>query len=292
MNDRYPGALLVSLMLHGAVAALMFLFAYAAKQARPEMTQVFELVAGEGERFAETKAPAFGDPGALKVDMPKEEPKPREVAPPEPTPVTPAPAPPVAEKPIPKPPEEKPLPKLPDYSKTIEKKMDRVEAKTKATIEKQRKVEAAKLTKQEFDKANKQKTAATPAGPLKVAKIDTKGIREGVTGGSVENDKGGAGGKALIREDGPVMDAYFSLLQQRLRAALNKPPGLSDTLVTTVRVRINADGSLSGARITKSSGSDDFDAAAMAAIAATRMPPHPNNKSEELTIPFRMKEQE
>lgn len=289
MTPRYPSALLLSLTLHGAIAALMFLFAYAANLAKPETTQVFELVAGEGVNFAETKAPALGNPGALKVDMPKEEPKPREVAPPEPTPVAPAPPPPVAEKPLPKPPEEKPLPKLPD-PKSIAKKMDRVDEKTKAKIEKQQKAEA-KLTKEQFDKTNKQKASVAPAGPPKVAKIDTKGIREGVSGGSVENDRGGAGGKALVRPDGPVMEAYLSLLQQRLRAAFNKPPGLSDTLVTTIKVHINADGSLTGARITQFSGSDEFDAAAMAAVAATRMPPHPN-KGEDLSLPFKMKEQE
>lgn len=291
MTDRYPGALVLSLTLHGAIAALMFLFAYAADLAKPETTQVFELVAGEGDNFAETKAPALGTPGGLKVEMPKEELKPREVAPPEPAPVTPAPAPPVVEKPLPKPPEEKPLPKLPD-PKTIAKQMVRVDSRTKAKIEKQQKAEAARISKEKFDEANKQKTPVASAAPTKIARLDPEGIRKGVTNGSPENKKGGANGPALSREDGPLIDAYFSLLQQRLLAALNKPPGLSDTLVTIVKVRLNADGSLTGARIIKSSGSEEFDAAAMAAVAATRMPPHPNNKAEDLNLPFKMKEQE
>lgn len=291
MTGRYPGALLLSLTLHGAIAALMFLFAYAANLAKPETTQVFELVAGEGDNFAATQAPALGEPGGVKVELPKEVPKPREVAPPEPTPVTPAPPPPVPEKPLPKPPEEKPLPKLPD-PKSIAKKMDRIDSKTKAKIEKEQKAEAVRISKEQFDKANKQKASVTPAGPPKIAKIDSKGIRQGVEGGAAESDKGGSRGKALSREDGPLIDAYFSLLQQKLLAALNKPPGLSDTLVTIIKVRLNADGSLTGARITKSSGSDEFDAAAMAAVAATRMPPHPNNKAEDLSLPFKMKELE
>ena len=88
------------------------------------------------------------------------------------------------------------------------------------------------------------------------------------------------------------MDRYFAMLQQRLRAALEKPPGLSDTLVTVVQVRLAADGTLSGARITQSSGSDEFDQAALAAVAATRMPPRPDKKTEVLNLPFKMKERD
>jgi len=295
MTDRYPGAFLVSLTFHGAIVGVLLLFGYAASLSKPETMMAIELVAGEGDNFAATQAPALGEPGAPKLDLPKaapEEPKPRETAPPEPTPVAPAP---VGEKAPQKAPQEKPQPKLPDIAKALERKTDRAETRTKAAIAKEREAEQKRVTtKEEYDKQNKQKNSAktSSAGPPKVAKIDSEGIRKGVVGGSTDNKTGGAGGKALVRDDGPVMDTYFALLQQRLRAALNKPPGLSDTLVTTIKVRINADGSLTGARIVKASGSDDFDAAAMAAVAATRMPPHPNNKSEELTIPFRMKEQE
>ncbi|MEO7412789.1 MAG: TonB family protein [Opitutaceae bacterium] len=293
MTDRYPGALLVSLMLHGAIAGLMLLAGYAAGWSKPDSLVPVELVAGFGDNYGATEAPALGDPAALKMDLPKppaaEVPKPREVAPPEPEPV----APPVAEKPAPKPVEEKPLPKPRDIGKAIEKQIARAETKTKATLAKQHEVELKKTTKEAHDKeqaAKKKIASATPAGAPKITKIDTVGIREGVVGGSTKNDKGGAGGKALVRDDGPVLDAYFALLKERLRAALDKPPGLSDSLVTIVQMRINPDGSLTGARITKASGSEEFDAAVMAAVAATRMPPHPEKKSEILNIPFRMKE--
>lgn len=289
MTDRFPVAWMVSLTMHAAIAGLMFLLAYAAEQSRAETTKVFELVAGEGDNFAATEAPARGEPGGIKVEVPEPPaPKPEELRAPEVAPepeslaVTPAPP-----KPV-----EKPLPKLPNLSKMIEKKVDRAEAKAKATIAKKRAAEAKKLSKEEFDRQNKKKVAAKPAGVPKIAKIDSEGIRKGVVGGSTENKTGGAGGKALTREDGPVMDAYFALLRDRLRTALEKPPGLSDTLVTIVQVSVNANGSLTGARITKSSGSAEFDAAVMAAVAATQMPPRPDKKSETVSLPFRMKEQD
>lgn len=286
MSERYPGALAVSITLHAFVAGVLWLFAYAAEQSRQEVTKVFELVAGEGDNFAATVAPARGEPGGIKLEMPAppEPLKTPEVAPqplPEPQPVTVVPA---APKPV-----EKPLPNL---SKMIERKVDRAEAKTKKELAKQHEAEAKKLTKEEFDKLNKKKVAASPAGPPKIAKVDAEGIRGGVVGGSTENKTGGAGGRALTRDEGSVMEAYFALLRDRLRAALDKPPGLSDTLVTIVQVRINADGSLTGAKITQPSGSAEFDSAVMAAVAATRMPARPDKKSEVLTIPFRMKEQD
>src|SRR4051812_12485339 len=294
MSDRYPGALLVSITLHGAVVGLMFLFAYAADQARPDVTQVFELVAGDGDNFAATQAPAYGEPGAPKLDVPKplpETPRPKEVAPPEPAPTMPTP-PPVAEKPLPKPPEDKPLPKPKDFAKEIDKKVDRAEQKTKAKLAKEHEAEPKKLTKEQFDRENQKKVAsAKPAGPTKVAQIDADGIRKGVVGSSPDNKTGGAGGKALVRTDGSVMDTYFAFLKENLRKALDKPPGLSDSLVTTVEFFLNADGTLTSAKITKSSGNAEFDAAALAAVAATRMPsPRPDKISDKRSLSFTMKE--
>jgi colicin import membrane protein len=300
MSDRYPGALLVSLTLHGAVVGLMLLFAYAANQSRPETTQVFELVAGPGDNYPATEAPALGEPGALKLDLPKpapEQPKPQEAPKPEPVAAAPIP-PPVADKPVPKAPEEKPMPKLPD-AKSLEKRIAKAETKTKAKLEKEHEADAkkaAKITKEQFDKENTKKVASarpSTSTPPKVAQIDAQGIRKGVEGGSPNNKTGGANGKALVRPDGPVMDAYWALLKDRLLKALDKPPGLADSLVTEIQVRINPNGSLTGAKITKSSGSAEFDAAAMAAVSsvsATGLPPHPEKKSELLTLPFRMKE--
>lgn len=293
MNDRLPGALAVSLMLHAAAAGLMFLFNYAAELSQRETTKVFELVAGEGDNFAALAAPALGEPGGIKVDVPElpsaqpEPPKAVEAPPPEPVPVAPAPVPKPPEKTTPKAP---PDPNL-NFSQKLKKAVIRADANAKRAVAKEREAEAKRLSKEEFDRLNK-KNAKSPNPPTKIAKAETEGIKKGVVGGSTENKTGGAGGKALTREDGPVMEAYFALLKDRLRKALEKPPGLSDTLVTMVQVHLAADGTLSGARITKSSGSAEFDQAALAAVKATRMPARPDGKSEVIDTQFRMKEPE
>ena len=97
----------------------------------------------------------------------------------------------------------------------------------------------------------------------------------------------------VSRNDGDALDLYFSLLKRRLKEALDKPPGLSDTLVAIVEVHIAGNGLLSGARISKSSGSEEFDQAALAAVARVRsIGARPDGKSETLLIPFRMREED
>lgn len=271
MAENTRSAFMLSLTLHGAIVAVLIFLAYALKVTAPDMPKIFELVAGEGDNFAATEAPALSSPG-ISLNIPT----PPRVARPEPVPPQPQPR----EEVVPTPPKPvvKPEPKKPAETKTV-------------TPPKPEPPKPKTMTKEEFDRLNPQRTQTAPrtqAQP-RVAKINTDAIVKGVVGGS-QNTKTGAGGRALTREEGPIMDAYFAMLRERLRAAIEKPPGLADTLVTTVSVRIAADGTLSGARITRSSGSPDFDRAVLAAIARTRMPPRPDNKTELLTIPFHMKE--
>ena len=54
-----------------------------------------------------------------------------------------------------------------------------------------------------------------------------------------------------------------------------------------------ADGTLSGARIKRSSGSDEFDQAVLEAIARVRsIGPRPDGKSEVVKLDFRMREED
>ena len=97
----------------------------------------------------------------------------------------------------------------------------------------------------------------------------------------------------LTRSDeGSVLDAYFAMLKERLLRAINKPSGVNDTLVAEAEFRLNADGSITGARIIKHSGSPDFDSAVLEAFAHTRMPARPDGKSELLTLAFRTRDAE
>ena len=301
MRANSPTAFLVSLSLHAIVVAMALLFTYAARQQVKDPPKIFELVAGEGDEYEATEAPALGVPGGIKVAIPDIPLPPAETpTPPAPTPPTPAPpaepppTPPPVEKAVPKPPTEKPV----NFSvnrlvkkrqAALEKKFRREEAARKA---KEDAAEKAKMTKEEFDRRNKGKTAGTSSSKNpKIARVDAEGISKGVIGGSTANKKGGAGGKALTREEGEVLEAYFSMLRQRLKNALEKPPGLSDTLKAVADVRISADGTLSNARISESSGSTEFDQAVLNAIARTRMPARPDGKSETLRIPFRMRDE-
>ena len=274
---------------------------YAAGEHRKEAPKVFELVAGAGDNYMATEAPALGSPGGVKLAIPpppapKVEPAPEPVAPapqpvPEPSPVTPAPlekAPPTM-APVTKASE----PPVPNFKNQIVKKIIRADSQAKREIKKEREAEA-KLTKEAFDKANKAKAAAAAkGGPTKVAKIDTEGIRSGVLGGSTKNTTGGAGGKASVAEDGSLMERYFALLKNRLKENHEKPTGLSDTLVARVEFYVGADGSISRVRISRSSGSDEFDRSVREAFGRTKsIGARPDKKGETVELEFRMREED
>jgi colicin import membrane protein len=111
-----------------------------------------------------------------------------------------------------------------------------------------------------------------------------------VVGGSTRNKVGGAGGKALKTDNDDVLGAYYAMFKQRLRAEFLPPPGLSDSLKATIEASSHPDGSLSNARIIKSSGSTEFDDAVLEAIKRVRMPARPDRKTESFEFFFAMRE--
>ncbi len=301
---------MLSLALHGALVALALLMSYAVNQQVKNPPKIFELVAGAGDNYMATEAPALGSPTGLKLDLPTTptpqiEPAPEPVAPapvvvaPEPSPITPAP---IEKAPPEKAPVEKPKPektppkpaetKAPNFKNQIAKKVKQAEAKAKQEIKKEQAAEA-KMTKEAFDKANKAKAVAKAKGGS--AKIEPvgQGIREGVVGGSPKNTKGGAGGKALTAEDGTLMERYFSFLKARLKENHEKPSGLSDALMARVEFYVGTDGSISRVRISKSSGSDEFDRSVREAFARTKsIGARPDKKGETVELEFRMREED
>jgi TonB family protein len=99
------------------------------------------------------------------------------------------------------------------------------------------------------------------------------------------------GARALQSNADDVLESYYALFKQRLRAEFEPPPGLSDSLKATVSVRSNSDGSLSNARIVRGSGSRDFDRAVLEAIQRVRMPARPETrKTETIEFIFTMRE--
>ena len=318
-HPRTP-AFFASLTLHALLIGLVLWFAYSNhKKSEEEKPKIFELVMGEGDNFAATEAPALGTPGGgIKIEIPgppTPTPSPVEAAPPEPEPSPVAPAPqakptPVA-PPVKTPPKAAPAPK--EYKPVnLAKMVDRIADKRAANIEKKIKADqkaaddraakeaalnAKRMTKEDFDRQNKGKsspsqTSAKSGGGTGAAKrIDAEGIAKGVVGGSTANKVGGAGGKALTREDIELSEAYISLLIQRLKAAHQKPDGLSDLMQATVKFRLTSSGSVVDVSIVSSSRNSEYDQSVLAAFRRITLPPPPANlKTSDYTITFKMKE--
>jgi colicin import membrane protein len=285
--------------------AVALLFTYLVQTNVKEKPKVFELVAGEGDNYAALEAPALGTSGGIKIAIPEPPaptPTPAALTPPVAPPVEPAPEPVITKAPVEAPPvekveKEKPKPKpeakTPNFSRQITRSIIRGESKAKQQIKKEREAEQKRLSKEEFDRQHRAARSMAPGGNPKVARIDSEGIAGGVVGGSTSNKTGGANGKALKREEGELMDAYFSLLKRKLKDALDKPPGLSDTLTAVAEFRLGADGSVSGARISRSSGSEEFDRAVLEAVGRYRsIGARPDKKSETVNVTFKMKEED
>lgn len=283
MSATSPGAYGISVLIHGAAAGLILFFSYAANSIKDDNPKILELVAGAGDNYAATEAPALGSPGGVKLDtppVPKAEPVP-----------TPAPeAPPIQSAPM----EALPAPSKPDKPK---KPVDLVESLKRAEnrrikkmedkYKKEKEAEQKRITQEEFQRQQ----ALAKAG--KVSHVDAEGIREGVIGGSTANKTGGAGGKALTRQEGSELEAYFSLLKARIKENHNPPEGVSDSLVAKVEFLVAVDGSISHVHIAHSSGNPDFDRSVVEACEHTHsIGPRPDGRSETVLMTFKMREDE
>jgi colicin import membrane protein len=314
MSARTANSFFASAALHAVLMALVLWFTWAHNRSDDkEPLVVFDLVAGEGDNYAATEAPALGVAGGIKLEIPEPpapSPSPVESAPSEPesSPITAAaspvePAPPV--KPTPKPTatpvkEYKPVNMAKMVDRIADKRAANIEKKIKADQDKAAKAEAAanakKMSKAEFDRLNKNKSlAAQKPGSsgtgTSLKKIDTEGIAGGVVGGSTANKTGGAGGKALTRQDMDLNDAYISMLIQRLKQAHQKPDGLSDLLEATVKFRLTASGAVTNVTIISSSRNAEYDQSVLAAFRRISLPPPPPNlKTSDYTLNFKMRE--
>lgn len=291
MSPHSQGAFFLSLTLHAVLAALALFFGYFARTT-DEPSRVLELVAGEGDNFMATEAPALGSSEGIKVPA-----QPRTVAPVEPTPAPPVPVSPPAPT-APTTPAEQPIPNL---KKTVTRAVANAEAKAKREIAKERAAEKKReeedkkrLTKEEFDRQNKAKSASTPTkvASAKAPKVDAEGIAKGVVGGSTANKLGGAGGKAMTANPDSVLEAYYALFKNKVRAAFEAPPGLSDSLKAAIEFRSNPDGSITAVRVSQSSGVAEFDRAVLEAVARVKMPARPDKHAETLTFTFSMRDRE
>jgi len=288
MNARLSNAYLASILLHGLFAGAILLSAYAFSDESVN-TKIIELVAGAGDNYGALVAPALGDPNSTKSPDPSAE-APPVVAPPAP-PAAPFEA--VAPQATPEP---QPLAKTPNFTRIVERKLKAYEAKRakeeaaaakkaaeeaaaaekEAARQKEAEAKANRMTKAEWDKLHPNQPSparSSSPSPTKIAKLDTKGIREGVVGGSTENTKGGAGGTALSREEADRLTEYLSALVQRLKEAHERPTGLSDLLTAVAECYISDSGTLSQVRISRSSGNAEFDQSVLSAFRNVRSVP-------------------
>lgn len=309
MTAQSPSAYFASICLHALVVALAVLAFVVSARRAAEPPAIFELVAGEGDNYAATEAPALGepdaDPGETAVSLPKpvvtKRPDPTpEVAPIEPLPPEPVAATPVPAVKAPPTPKAQPQPNfVRDIKRLSEKRAANIEKKFRADqkaaadrAKKEADQQSKKMSKEEFDRLNAGKKS--PSGTRRTADVPSvaKGIRGGVSGGSTANTKGGAGGKALERAEMELTDAYIALILQRIRQTMEQA-NFSDQLSVRVQFSLSATGEISGVSIRESSGSNEFDRAILDAFRTIpNLGPPPNRKAGTFVVNLRMSDRE
>lgn len=104
----------------------------------------------------------------------------------------------------------------------------------------------------------------------------------------------GPGTEPGTNRNGPAtadgMTAYFGDLIQRLRDSHEKPGGLSDVLNAEVQFTLAANGTISNLRIVRSSGSAEFDRSVLEAFARVKMPARPDKRTDVQQLTFRIRE--
>jgi colicin import membrane protein len=281
MSAQTPGAYGMSALVHAGAVGLVLFFSYAANSIEEDSPKVFELVAGQGDNYAATAAPALGSPDGAKVQpaeaLPLTAPPSLPVAKTQPSPIQEAP------ETIPAPPK---VAKTKTAKPTVAKPVDLVASLKRAEARREKKLEA-QYQKQKAAEEKRQEAMR------KVSHIDAEGIREGVIGGSTDNKVGGAGGKALTREEGSLLDAYFAMLLSKIKESHTPPEGVSNNLSARVELFVAADGSISHVKIVSSSGNEEFDRSVIDACEHTHsVGDRPDGKSEPVTFTFKMREDE
>ena len=267
MHAKSPSSFLVSLILHGFVAALIFVTTIYVTQRAKVPPVIFELVAGPPTAPDALVAPALGNSTApVKLEVPKVN------LPPEP--------------PVEQTVRTEPTPAKDDIVVQPKPKAD------KSIVQEMK--QSQRVSYKEYLKAHPtpKPQPVTPQKAANVQHIDTQGIVGGVAGGSTANTRGGGGGKALTREEQSELNTYISFLLNALKEAHEPPPGVSDKLEARVTFDIMASGFIHNPRISKSSGDRAFDESVLEAFR--RVPPigpTPNGKADTWTVTFRMKDE-
>lgn len=269
MSEPIKRSIFTSLVVHLGLVAGFFLVTWLLGITRRPADTVFELVAGAGDNWSATKAPALGSEAG------REEPV-----------IKPAPQ---------SPPQKTSSSFAQDFERIQEKryqrKMAQYERQKKAEEAKARKEEQRKAAEEAFKKPTKTPEKTSEKTPQKqgkpVPRIDAKGIASGVTGGSADNKLGGANGKALSAVQADLMERYFAFLKKRIKDAHIPPPGAVGGMVTMVEFHCAASGVISNIRVVRSSGSAEFDTSVVEAIRRVKsVGARPDGVSEVISLQF------
>jgi TonB family protein len=125
------------------------------------------------------------------------------------------------------------------------------------------------------------RTATTSVSAVApVPHLDGQSIASALRGAAAEEQ-----GRAANASDGT--DArYQTLLESTLAEALERVPGLEDELRAEAEFQLLPSGHATGARLTRRSGSDRFDAAILGAIRDLALPPPPQGFPLTQRLPF------
>jgi colicin import membrane protein len=318
----FGGAFWVSVFLHALTVALIVLFTIALRDRPKPEPKIFELVAGAGDNFAANEAPAGSEAGQATVgeitfsapEVPVWTPPPpvpvEALAPPTPEPTPPPPTPVSRVAPVPVEPakpvvQTPPAQPTPNFTRQINRTLQREKQKTERELQQQREREARearerelnskRLTHEEYMRTLNRNPSPAPqrttsnAAPAPGPRLDPSAIRQGVTG-ATGAQSAGAGGTAAAAAEAAAMDRYFAMLMQRLRESHEQPPGLSNLLSAEVQFTLSASGTISGVRIVRGSGNAAFDQSVLDAFARVRMPARPDGKSDSPRLTFRLRE--
>ena len=304
MHAHSPASYSLSLMIHGAIAAVLLVTAYLFNDVRKKNDGIFEVVAGPGDNWNATVAPALGTPDA--PDMPgapvvftPPAPAPTPIAPAVETPPETAPATPATATPTPR--DALVVPS----TKTAKQPAKKTDAKqTPAKNQPAQPASQTKMTKADFDKLYAAKNQQMPSSKTSAKTSTTtsakavtvtaqqitpagKGLLAGVDGGS--GSAPGAGGRALTVAERDQMDAYFATLADRLKQAHEKPESMDRTLVTRVEYYVGPDGTIGAVKIIKSSGNRAYDDSVLKAFRSVRpIGPRPDGRGSSITADFRV----
>jgi len=299
MHAHSPASYGVSLMIHGAIGAVILVTAYVFNDAAKKNSGIFDVVAGPGDNWNATEAPAPGAPDApdtVTFTPPADTPRPAVIpaAQPEPAPAqtaTPVTAIPRDAVVVPPPKAQAKIQPQTPPIKAVPAQTQKQNTSKQMSIDEFNKLYGPKNKNAPSSKTPAKTSATTAAKAVTAQQIITgKGLAGGIDGGT--GSAPGAQGNALTAAERDQMDAYFAALAERIKQAHEKPEGVSMELVTRVEYYVGADGTIGAVKIIRSSGNRAFDDSVLKAFRSVQsIGPRPDGRGSAQAVNFRMKEE-